>query len=114
KRGEELHFDFSGSADQTAGPANIRPPLVQAACVYALISLIDPHTYVSSGLMRGFAMTAREGSVLNPRFPAPVNTYNPSIHAVVDAIFAAVSRMVRGIVGVDRRDRKSTRLNSSH
>jgi len=32
------------------GPANIRPPLVQAACTYALISLIDPSMYVSSGL----------------------------------------------------------------
>ena len=34
-----------GSADQTKGPANIRPPLVQAACAYCLISLIDPHIY---------------------------------------------------------------------
>ena len=51
KRGDSLHFDFSGSADQTQGPANIRPPLVQAACAYALISLIDPHMYVSSGLL---------------------------------------------------------------
>jgi N-methylhydantoinase B len=101
KRGETLHFDFSGSADQTAGPANIRPPLVQAACVYALISLIDPHTYVSSGLMRGFAMTAREGSVLNPRFPAPVNTYNPTIHAVVDALFDAMSHIVPDKVRAD-------------
>jgi N-methylhydantoinase B len=101
KCGEELRFDFSGSADQTAGPANIRPPLVQAACIYALISLIDPHTYVSSGLMRGFAMTAREGSVLNPRFPAPVNTYNPTIHAVVDALFDAMSHIVPDKVRAD-------------
>jgi len=50
--------------------------------------------YVSSGLLRGFTMTAREGSVLNPRFPAPVNTYNPTIHALVDAIFAAASHVV--------------------
>ncbi len=64
KRGDALHFDFSGSADQTKGPANIRPPLVQAACAYALISLIDPSMYVSSGRLRGFTMTAREGSVL--------------------------------------------------
>ena len=85
---------FSGSADQTKGPANIRPPLVEAACAYALISLIDPHLHVSSGLMRGFAMTVREGSVLNPRFPAPVNTYNPTVHALVDAIFAAMSHIV--------------------
>ncbi len=101
KSGDRLHLDFSGSADQTKGPANIRPPLVQAACAYALISLIDPAMYVSSGLVRGFTMTAREGSVLNPRFPAPVNTYNPTIHALVDAIFAAMSRMVPGKVRAD-------------
>jgi N-methylhydantoinase B len=101
KRGEKLHFDFSGSADQTKGPANIRPPLVQAACAYALISLVDPNMYVSSGLIRGFTMTARDGSVLNPRFPAPVNTYNPTIHALVDAIFDAMSHVVPGKVRAD-------------
>src|SRR5215475_9552279 len=101
KKGDRLHFDFSGSADQTQGPANIRPPLVQAACAYALISLIDPHMYVSSGLIRGFTMTARDGSVLNPRFPAPVNTYNPTVHALVDAIFEAMSHIVPGKVRAD-------------
>jgi N-methylhydantoinase B len=101
KQADRLHFDFSGSADQTKGPANIRPPLVQAACAYALISLIDPNMYVSSGLLRGFAMTARDGSVLNPRFPAPVNTYNPTIHALVDAIFGAMSHIVPGNVRAD-------------
>src|SRR5438874_248662 len=101
KRGDALHFDFSGSADQTKGPANIRPPLVHAACAYALISLIDPSMYVSSGLLRGFTMTAREGSVLNPRFPAPVNTYNPTIQALVDAIFAAMSHLAPGKVRAD-------------
>ena len=93
KRGDALHFDFIASADQTKGPANIRPPLVQAACAYCLISLIDPQMYVCSGLLQSFSITAREGSVLNPRFPAPVNTYNPTIHALVDAIFAALSHV---------------------
>jgi N-methylhydantoinase B len=93
KHGDALHFDFTASADQTKGPANIRPPLVQAACAYCLISLIDPHIYVCSGLLQGFSITAREGSVLNPRFPAPVNTYNPTVHALVDAIFAALSHV---------------------
>jgi N-methylhydantoinase B len=91
KSGDRIHFDFSGSADQTRGPANIRPPLVRAAIVYSLMSLIDPHLYVSSGLFRAFSITVREGSVLNPRFPAPVNTYNPTVHAVVEAIAAALS-----------------------
>ena len=101
KKGDRLHFDFSGSADQTRGPANIRPPLVQAACAYALISMIDPHMYVSSGLLRAFTVNAREGSVLNPRFPAPVNTYNPTVHALVDAIFAALGPIVPGKVRAD-------------
>jgi N-methylhydantoinase B len=101
KKGDHLHFDFSGSADQTRGPANIRPPLVQAACAYALISMIDPHMYVSSGLLRAFTISAREGSVLNPRFPAPVNTYNPTVHALVDALFAALAPIVPGKVRAD-------------
>ena len=101
KQGDALTFDFSGSADQTKGPANIRPPLVQAACAYALISLIDPNMYVSSGLLRGFAIRAREGSVLNPRFPAPLNTYNPTVHALVDAIFAAMSHIAPQNVRAD-------------
>ena len=90
KKGDSIHFDFSGSADQTKGPANVRPPLVQAACAYCLISLIDPATFVSQGLLRAFTVTAREGSVLNPRFPAPVNTYNPTVHALVDAVYDAL------------------------
>jgi N-methylhydantoinase B len=94
KTGENIHFDFGGCADQTKGPANIRPPLVQAACAYCLISMIDPFMYVSSGLLRAFTIDAREGSVLNPFFPAPVNTYNPTIHAVVDAVYEAMSHIV--------------------
>jgi N-methylhydantoinase B len=93
KRSDALHFDFTASADQTKGPANIRPPLVRAACAYCLIALIDPQMYVCSGLLQSFSITVREGSVLDPRFPAPVNTYNPTIHALVDAIFAALSHV---------------------
>ncbi len=101
KAGDRIHFDFSGSADQTKGPANVRPPLVEAACAYCLISLIDPHTFVSQGLLRAFTITAREGSVLNPRFPAPVNTYNPTVHALVDAVYDALSNIVPEKVRAD-------------
>jgi N-methylhydantoinase B len=101
KRGDTIHFDFNESADQTRGPANIRPPLVQAAIAYCLISMIDPKMYVSSGLLRAFTVAAREGSVVNPRYPAPVNTYNPTIHAVVDAIFEALSHVMPERVRAD-------------
>jgi N-methylhydantoinase B len=94
KQGDELHFDFTGSADQTKGPANIRPPLVRASIAYCLISMVDPRMYVCSGLLNAYTFDARDGSVLSPRFPAPVNTYNPTIHALVDAIFEALAPIV--------------------
>jgi N-methylhydantoinase B len=72
----------------------VRPPLVQAACGYCLISLVDPAMYVCQGLLKAFTITARDGSVLNPRFPAPVNTYNPTVHALVDAVYDALSHIV--------------------
>jgi N-methylhydantoinase B len=114
KHGDALELDFTGSADQTDGPANIRPPLVAAACAYVLISLIDPAIYVSSGLMRGFRMKTRAGSVLDPRFPAPVNTYNPTVHALVDAIFAAMSPLVPERARADGNGSRSIILGGRH
>ncbi len=94
KRGDHLSFDFTASADQTQGPANIRPPLVAAACAYTLISLIDPHAFINSGVLRAFDVKLRPGSICDPVFPAPVNTYNPTVHAVADACYQALSGLV--------------------
>ena len=94
KKGDAIHFDFSGSANQTKGPANVRPPLVKAAVGYALISLVDPLIFINSGIMRSFSIKTREGSVLDPKFPAPVNTYNATVHAMVESLFAALSHVV--------------------
>ncbi len=94
KRGDHISFDFCGSDDQAVGPANIRPPLVRAAIAYCLIALVDPHIFINSGLMRAFELKVREGSIMNPRYPAPVNTYNPTVHATVEAVFAALAHVV--------------------
>jgi N-methylhydantoinase B len=96
KQGEEFHFDFSQSSDQTRGPANIRPPLVRACCSYALVCLVDPHLPINQGLTQVVKTTFRAGSVVDPRYPAAVNTYMPTAHAVVEAIFKALGRFVPG------------------
>ncbi len=93
KKGDRLLFDFTGSADQTRGPANIRPSVVRAACSYCLTALTDPALPTNQGLARVVEVNCPEGSVLNPRFPAPVNTYNPTVHALVEALFEALSRL---------------------
>jgi len=112
KIGDRIVFDFTGSADQTRGPANIRPPLVQAACAYVLISLIDPGVFISSGILRAFEVRTRPGSILDPVHPAPVNTYNPTVHAVVDAIFAALGPLVESRARADGSASRSIILGS--
>jgi N-methylhydantoinase B len=93
KSGDRLVFDFTGSADQTKGPANIRPTIVRAACCYLLTCLTDPALAINYGLAKVIEIKVREGSVVNPRFPAPVNTYNPTVHALVEALLEASSQI---------------------
>jgi N-methylhydantoinase B len=94
KTGDRLHFDFSGSSDQTQGPANIRPPLVRAACAYCLVALVDRFLPINQGLARVVDATFRDGSVVNPRFPAAVNTYMPTALTAAEAILRALARFV--------------------
>jgi N-methylhydantoinase B len=93
KKGQDLLFDFTGSADQTKGPANIRPTIVRAACCYLLTCLVDPALAINYGLAKVIEIKVREGSVVNPRFPAPVNTYNPTVHALVESLLEASSQI---------------------
>ena len=94
KVGDQLYFDFSGSSDQTQGPANIRPPLVRAACAYCLVALVDRFLPINQGLARVIDATFRDGSVVNPRFPAAVNTYMPTALAATEAILSALAPFV--------------------
>ena len=93
KKGDRLLFDFTGSADQTKGPANIRPTIVRAACCYLLTCLVDPALAINYGLAKVIEIKVRDRSVVNPEFPAPVNTYNPTVHALVEALLEASSQI---------------------
>ncbi len=94
KEGKRIHFDFSGSSDQTRGPANIRPPLVKAACAYCLVALVDSFLPINQGLARVVETTFRPGSVVHPHFPAAVNTYMPTALAAAEAILKALGPLV--------------------
>jgi N-methylhydantoinase B len=91
KAGDKLHFDFTGSSDQTQGPANIRPPLVRAACAYCLVALVDRFLPINQGLNRVIDATFRPGSVVDPRFPGAVNTYMPTALTVAEAVLKALA-----------------------
>jgi N-methylhydantoinase B len=94
--GDRAHFDFREADNQCTGPFNIRPPLVQAVCSYVLKSLIDPDLPSNHGLSRVIEADFRQGSILNPNLPAPVNTYMPVAHTTAEALFDALGHAVPG------------------
>lgn len=96
KKGDRILFDFTDSDPQTAGPSNIRPPLVKAACSYCLIAWIDPHLPVNDGLARVIETKFAPRSILNPEIPAPVNSYILTAHIVVESILSALGNNVPG------------------
>ncbi len=94
KSGDSILFDFSGSADQTLGPLNVRPPLVRGCCYYAMVAMIEPELPNNGGLARVVETRFRHGSVLDPVFPAPTNTYMASATAVTEAVLQAMNGLV--------------------
>lgn len=94
KKGDRILFDFSGSTDQTMGPLNVRPPLVRGCCYYAMVAMIDPRLPNNGGLARVVETKFRSGSVLDPLYPAPTNTYMASATAVTEAVLQAMNGLV--------------------
>lgn len=72
-QGDEAHVDFEGSSPQCAGPSN-SPIANTATCVYVafLTTVTTPDIPHNEGVYRPIRITAPEGSVVNPSFPAPV------------------------------------------
>lgn len=91
KAGDDLRFDFTSSDDQTIGPVNIQPTLVRSACYYGLIAMTDNTIPSNFGLTKTCNIDLREGSVLSPRRPAPVNHYSYTLFVLIETILRALS-----------------------
>ena len=90
--GDTLRFDFTDTDGQTAYPINFRPHLVQSICYYALIGLTDTTLPLTSGLAAVCDVETREGTVLDPVRPAPVNFYLYPINTVTNLVLRTLSR----------------------
>lgn len=94
KRGGDIHFDFSRCQEQSGGAINIRPPLVRACCYYVLVALIDPNLSNNDGLARVVRTTFREGTVLNPTYPAALNIYVYTLLLTTELVIKALGEFV--------------------
>lgn len=93
-RGEDLLLDFTGSAAQARGAINIAPNALEATCYYAVKALLDPDLPANSGLFDAIGISAPEGSIANPRFPAATAARAIACNRLSGAIFDAFNQVL--------------------
>jgi N-methylhydantoinase B len=92
-RGDELHLDFTGSAEQHRGNLNCPLAVTESACLFALRVLTDPDIPASAGAARPLHVRAPEGTLLNARSPAAVVGGNVETSSrVADLVLRAFGR----------------------
>jgi len=92
--GDSLHLDFTGTDAQARGAINLPRYPLSAACFVGLNSIIDPEIPANHGMFRAVTISAPEGSLLNPRFPAAIGNREYTAQRVVRAIYFALSQVV--------------------
>ena len=95
-RGEEAWVDFAGSDPQVTGFVN-SPMANTATCVYVafLTTVTTPDIPHNEGAYRPIHISAPEGSVVNPRFPAPVASCTlDTACAILEACWQALAQVL--------------------
>src|SRR5437867_3645359 len=91
-RGSSMTFDFTGTSPQVRGPFNSVPVSTFSAVYYAVRAICDPSIPNNGGCFRPVDIILPEGSVVNPRPPAPVSCRTATIKRIADAILGALVR----------------------
>jgi N-methylhydantoinase B len=97
-KGDVLHFILDSDA-QARGPINLRP-CVSRNFIQCLVKMVFiPRLPVNAGLSRPVQVSyPSEGSLLNPRFPAPVNMYVRPSQVTTSVAIRTLARAVPGRV----------------
>jgi N-methylhydantoinase B len=94
KRGDRLRIDFTGSAPQAPGPVNVGASTALAGVLLAVIAATDPTIPVNSGLTEPVEVILPEGSIVNPRHPATVNLYAPTLFMLYAVVLSALGKLL--------------------
>lgn len=98
KKGDTLHFILD-SDKQARGPINLRPCVSRNFIECCVKMIFGPTLPVNHGLSRAVRVSyPPEGSLLNPRYPAPVNMYVRPSQMATSVIVRALARAVPGRV----------------
>jgi N-methylhydantoinase B len=90
--GDSLTMDYAGTSDEIDRGINSVYNYTYAYTAYPLKCALDPGTPKNEGSYRPIAILAPEGSILNPRFPAPVSARHLTGMYCAAAAFQALAQ----------------------
>lgn len=99
--GDEMTFDFTGTSDQARGPVNAVPAGAYGAGAFAVKAITDPSIPNNGGCFRPLRFVLPEGSLVNPREPAPVSCRSVTLKAICGCVLGALRQAVPERVPAD-------------
>jgi len=97
-KNDEITFDFTGTDPSVAGPINCPMSATISASLFGLLALLPVDVPKNEGAANPVHITAPEGSLVNPRFPAAVYQRMAVTHQIADLIFEALAPAVPNAV----------------
>jgi N-methylhydantoinase B len=93
--GDSLNVDWAGTTEQVRGGLNCPFTMTLSETCYALrIAMGGSRLPLVEGAVRPITVTAPEGSILNPAFPAPVMIRVATAHNIAATLFRALEPLV--------------------
>ena len=91
KSDTDLFIDYAGTSPQATRAINTVLNYTEAYTCYPLKCLFDPTTPRNDGSYKMIHVSAPEGSILNPRFPAPVHARQLVGHCLPAVLYRALA-----------------------
>jgi 5-oxoprolinase (ATP-hydrolysing) len=83
--------DFTGTSAQTSDAFNAPEPITRACVLYVFRTLVDDDIPLNAGCLRPIKIVVPKGSMLKPRYPAPVAAGNvETSQAIVNCLYGAL------------------------
>ncbi len=92
-KGDHLWVDFTGSSPQVKGAINSTLSFVKSATYLTIRCALEHEVPNNAGVYRCITVTAPEGSILNPKMPAPVAARALTGYRVVDCVMGALAQI---------------------
>jgi N-methylhydantoinase B len=99
KHGDSVQLDYAGTAPQLDMPLNAVYGVTLSGVYYVLRALTDPTIPMNEGIFAPISVEVPEGTLLNPRRPAPVSGGNVETSMRnADLVLSAFARIAPGRV----------------